>query len=619
VKHQHRMPFGAELVPDGVRFRLWAPKARELAVVLQDAGSSTGGERLYPMQRAEDGWFALTTRAAKRGSRYQFAVEGLRVPDPASRYQPDDVHGPSMVIDPDAYDWSPVAWRGRPWEEIVVYELHAGTFAEAGGFAGIERRLDHLAALGVTALELMPVADFPGARNWGYDGVLLYAPDSRYGTPDDLKRLVEACHARGLCLFLDVVYNHFGPDGNYLSAYAPSFFTTRHETPWGAAINFDGEGSRTVRDFYIENALYWLEEFQLDGLRFDAVHAVVDNSAPDILTEIAATVRRRIPPSRHVHLILENDRNQAHFLSRRGAAGGDATVPLYTAQWNDDVHHALRVLTSGQSGGYYADYAETPAAHLGRALAEGFAYQGEPSRHRGGERRGEASAQLPPTAFISFIQNHDQVGNDAFGRRLQHLASPASVRAAAATYLLAPQIPMLFQGEEWGADQPFAFFCDFGAELGEAVRTGRRREFAKFPEFADPHRREEIPDPTAPATFDAARLDWSQLARPPHAEWLDYYRQLLTLRARAIVPRLAGIGGQAGTYRVLGDRAVEVGWILAGGARLTLLANYDTVAIERRAEPVPGDVLFTTHPGGENPPLLLPHSVTFFLAEPPAA
>jgi malto-oligosyltrehalose trehalohydrolase len=618
VKHQHRMPFGAELVPDGVRFRLWAPKAREVAVALPDAVQATGGQPLYPMQRAKGGWFALTTGAAKAGSRYQFAVGNLLVPDPASRHQPDDVHGPSMVIDPGAYDWSQVAWRGRPWEEIVIYELHVGTFGETGDFAGVERHLDHLAALGVTALELLPIADFPGARNWGYDGVLLYAPDSRYGTPDDLKRLVEACHARGLCLFLDVVYNHFGPDGNYLSVYAPSFFTSRHETPWGAAINFDGADSRTVRDFYIENALYWLEEFQLDGLRFDAVHAIVDDGVPNILAEIAETVRRRIPPSRHVHLILENDRNQAHLLSRREGARGDA-VPLYTAQWNDDVHHALRVVTSGQTGGYYADYADAPAAHLGRALAEGFAYQGEPSRHRGGERRGEPSTRLPPTAFVSFIQNHDQVGNDAFGRRLQHLAPPPAVRAAAATYLLAPQIPLLFQGEEWGADRPFAFFCDFGAELGEAVRNGRRREFARFPEFADARRREEIPDPTAPATFEAARLDWSRIAQPPHAEWLRFYRELLVLRARTIVPRLPGIGGQAGSYRVLGDKAVEVRWTLADGAQLTLLANYGAAAIERRAAPVPGAVIFTTHPGGENPPLLLPYSVTFFLAEPSAA
>src|SRR5689334_1626632 len=293
MKRHHVLPFGAEPVENGggVRFRLWAPKLTEARLCLEGGGGSNTRE--LPMRAEDGGWFSLTTDLARPGTRYRYLADGLRVPDPASRFQPEDVHGPSEVIDPASHDWRDAEWRGRPWEEIVIYELHTGTFSESGDFAGVARHLDHLVSLGVTAVELLPVADFPGGRNWGYDGVLLFAPDSRYGRPEDLKRLVEACHQRGLCIFLDVVYNHFGPDGNYLNQYAPQFFTERHHTPWGAAINFDGETSRPVRDFYIHNALYWLEEFHFDGLRFDAVHAIIDDSTPDIVTEIARQVRAR--------------------------------------------------------------------------------------------------------------------------------------------------------------------------------------------------------------------------------------------------------------------------------------------------------------------------------------
>ncbi|HEX9489032.1 MAG TPA: malto-oligosyltrehalose trehalohydrolase [Stellaceae bacterium] len=593
MRRHLELPFGAELSREGVRFRLWAPRAKAVALRLEH------GER--PMARAGGGWFELTTAAARAGSRYRYVLDGQAVPDPASRYQPEDVHGPSEVIDPRSYDWRDTDWRGRRWEEIVLYELHTGTFSERGDFAGVERHLDHLVSLGVTAIELMPVADFPGQRNWGYDGVLIFAPDSRYGRPEDLKRLVDTCHARGLAVFLDVVYNHFGPEGNYLHVYGPQFFTERHHTPWGAAINFDGEQARPVRDFYVENALYWLEEFQLDGLRFDAVHAIRDDSERHILREIAETVRARFSGERPIHLVLENDRNEAHLL-RPG---------LYTAQWNDDLHHALRVLTTGESAGYYADYADAPVGRLGRALAEGFAYQGESSAYRE-EKRGEPSAYLPPTCFVSFIQNHDQVGNNAFGTRLSRLATPASIRIAAAVYLLSPQIPMIFMGEEWGAEQPFTFFCDFGPDLADKVREGRRREFAKFPEFRDEAARARIPDPCAAATFASAVLDWKAPERPPHSERRAWYRRLLALRAREIAPRLRGMRGSAGAWRPLGPRALRVDWRLGDGSRLTLLANFgdDAVALP---EPARGRLLYAT---GETPrDALPPLSAAFFLSE----
>ena len=603
MKHHHCLPFGAELVDGGAatHFRLWAPNAPQVRIRID--------RHDLEMEPQDGGWFALTTDAARAGSRYQFLANDLAMPDPASRYQPEDVHGPSEVIDPSRYEWRETGWKGRPWEEIVIYELHTGTFSESGDFDGVERRLDHLVGLGVTAVELLPVADFPGARNWGYDGVLLFAPDSRYGRPEELKRLVEACHERGLCIFLDVVYNHFGPDGNYLPVYAKSFFTDRYKTPWGAAINFDGANNRPVREFYINNVLYWLEEFQMDGLRFDAVHAIRDDSRPDIVTEIAEAVRNRYRGSeREIHLILENDKNEARYLGRDET--GEPV--LHTAQWNDDIHHALRVVTSGQSGGYYADYADKPAERLGRALAEGFVYQGDPSAYRDGETRGEPSAHLPPTAFISFIQNHDQVGNDAFGTRLSKLASKDAIRAAVATYLLSPQIPMLFMGEEWGSEQPFAFFCDFEPELAEAVRKGRREEFAKFPEFADPAARERIPDPTAEATFRNSVLDWTALDDPAHREWLALYRELLAIRSREIAPRLKPVQPNAGSHRPLGDKAVEVTWRMSDGAELILLGNYGNTSLRFDGTTVTGaELLYAT--ADANPGQLPPHSAAFYL------
>jgi len=575
----HSMPFGAELRPDGVRFRLWAPAQQALTVVLDE------GAHALAMTRAEDGWFEVTTDAARAGTRYRFRLhDGTAVPDPASRFQPDDVHGASVVIDPRAYAWKHPDWRGRPWPETVLYELHLGAFSEEGSFDGLRRRLDHLERLGVTAIELMPVADFPGTRNWGYDGVLLYAPDAAYGTPDELKALVDEIHARGLMAFLDVVYNHFGPEGNYLHAYAPEWFDQDAHTPWGAAIDYT---RRPVRDYAIHNVLYWLEEYRFDGLRFDAVDQIVDPSGVHLLTEIAETVRATIT-EREVHLVLENDRNEAHRLERLP----DGRPRYYTAQWNDDIHHVYQYLLTGYGGGYYADYVARPHERLGRALSSGYVYQGEVSAYRHGERRGEPSAHLPPEAFVGFIQNHDQVGNRAFGERIADLAHSDAVRTMTAVLLLAPQIPLLFMGEEWGATQPFCFFTDFHDELADAVREGRRREFQKFPEFADEAARAHIPDPNAASTFEASRLDWGVLDQEEHAAWLAYCTGLLRLRRERIAPLLGGIGGHAGEAEAFERTGLRVSWSLADGGRLSLLANLGSEPIRAGATSPAGELVF---------------------------
>jgi maltooligosyltrehalose trehalohydrolase len=536
------LPFGATVIGENrTRFHLWAPAQKRVTVEIE------GGARV-PMRANDGGWFDAEA-VCGAGAAYRYVLEsGLKVPDPASRAQTDDVHGPSLVVDPRAYRWRHPDWHGRPWVETVLYELHVGLL---GGFAGVARELDRLAGVGITAIELMPLNDFPGTRNWGYDGVLPFAPDRAYGAPEDLKALVDAAHERGLMIFLDVVYNHFGPDGNYLASYAPQFFRDDVTTPWGAAIDFRRP---EVRRFFTENALYWLMEYRFDGLRFDAVHAITES---DWLDEMAAEVRATVEQGRHVHLVLEHDGNVADHLRRD-----------FDAQWNDDGHHVLHTVLTGEREGYYVDYAEQPAELLARALAEGFVYQGEPSRHRQGEARGTPSADLPPTAFVLFLQNHDQIGNRAFGDRLAAGIDPKALEAAIALQLLSPQIPLLFMGEETGSVSPFQFFTDHHGELADAVREGRRREFASFAAFADPARRAEIPDPNATETFQRSR---------PHADANRcdareaLYRKLLALRREHLVPRLAGarsIGAQ-----VLGPSAVLARWRLGDGAVWSVAAN----------------------------------------------
>jgi maltooligosyltrehalose trehalohydrolase len=553
MRRAHDMPCGAAPRGEGQwRFRLWAPG--EAAVVLE------AGEATAAMQRDAEGWHECTI-PAHAGQRYRYRLgDDVVVPDPASRFNPDDVHGASELVDARAYEWRHADWRGRPWREAAIYELHVGAFTPRGTFAAARRRLGDLAALGVTAIELMPVADFPGARNWGYDGVLPFAPDARYGRPEDLKALVDDAHGHGLMVLLDVVYNHFGPDGNYLHAYCPQFFNRGRRTPWGDAINFDGPASRVVRDFFVHNALYWVEEYMLDGLRLDAVHAIRDESPTHIVCEIGAALRAGPGRERHVHLVLENDANEARFLG-----------PCASAQWNDDLHHAAHVLATGESDGYYADYAERPLEHLGRALAEGFVYQGEPSWFRDGAPRGTPSAHLPPGAFVSFLQTHDQVGNRALGERLHALADPARERALLACLLLSPQVPMLFMGEEFAAATPFLYFCDFGAELAQAVARGRREEFARFAAFADPAARDALPDPGDPATFARSKLDWASCARGRHRERLDFVRGLLRLRRERLVPLLEGAPG-AGHYAVR-DGVLRVSWTLGRGTKLHLVTD----------------------------------------------
>jgi malto-oligosyltrehalose trehalohydrolase len=586
VQRQHRMPFGAELTADGgVRFRIWAPAARRMQLLLYDG---TASPRALDMQALPDGWFELITDAASAGSRYHYRMEdGLVVPDPASRYSPDDVHGPSQVVDPTAFEWNDTGWAPPRWHEAVICELHVGTITLDGTFAGLETRLDHFANVGVSVLELMPIADFPGKRGWGYDGVLPFAPEATYGSPETLKKLIAAAHKRGIAVVLDVVYNHLGPDGNYLGKYAPQFFTDRHKTPWGQAINFDGPDSRTVRDFFVHNALFWLEEYHFDGLRLDAVHAIRDDSELHIVTEIAQRVRAGPGRDRRAFLVLENVRNQAFFL---GPEGGRSTAD---GQWNDDLHHCLHVILTGESDGYYADYPAPAHGQLSRCLSEGFAYQGEWSQYRHGPR-GEPSARLPPSAFVNFLQNHDQIGNRAYGDRLCTLAaSPAALHAAQAILLLAPQPPMLFMGEEWGARQPFPYFCDFPEPLASAVRDGRRREFAHFRGFRDEQMLARIPDPTEAATYLSALLDWDDRDENPHAQVLERFRNLLAIRRERIIPIIPEI--RAGKGWELAPGGIGVDWSLAGGETLMLRANLSEQPISLPGVPT-GNRLYETHP-----------------------
>ncbi|MBX4926660.1 malto-oligosyltrehalose trehalohydrolase [Rhizobium binae] len=565
-----KMMFGPAFSEDGILFRLWAPLHERVAVRIEDAAPR-------PMQATEDGWHRCMVADAGAGTRYRFVLpDGLEVPDPASRFQPQDVHGPSEVVDLSSYRWNSSEWTGRPWEEMVIYELHVGCFTAQGTFRAAIDRLDHLHELGVTALQIMPVSDFPGRYNWGYDGVLPYAPDSSYGRPEDLMALVDAAHERGISVFLDLVYNHFGPDGNYIPSYAP-LFTDHHKTPWGHGINYDGEGSEMIREFVIENALYWITEFRLDGLRFDAVHAIKDDSKEHLLHALARRIRAAAG-DRHVHLLVENEENDSELLQRDGSGA----VRLFTAQWNDDLHHVLHIAATGETFGYYADYAGD-ADKLGRALAEGFVFQGEHMPYRGGSR-GRPSGHLPPTAFVSFIQNHDQIGNRALGDRIM-AASPAdAVKAVISIYLLAPEVPMLFMGEEWAAGEPFPFFCDFDEDLNDKVRKGRREELSRLPGFdAD-----ELLDPTAPSTFAAAKLDWSKCAS---SERLEFYRRLLDLRHQRIVPLLKGAGGGNAAHRSDGA-TFAVDWTLAGDRRLHLDANLGSEAVRLPKRCDQGETIF---------------------------
>ncbi|APC14347.1 malto-oligosyltrehalose trehalohydrolase [Pseudomonas frederiksbergensis] len=543
-------PHGAVMLDaEHTRFALWAPDAFYVSVELEDGQS-------LPMLPQADGWFVIETHCPA-GTRYRYNIDGERnVPDPASRAQAGSLTSPSVVVDPHAYRWQHCFWQGRPWHEAVIYELHVGVL---GGFVEVEKHLPRLAELGVTAIELMPLAQFPGERNWGYDGVLPYAPQSSYGTPEALKHLIDTAHGLGVAVIIDVVYNHFGPDGNDLNHYAKGFFREDLHTPWGAAIDFR---RREVRDFFIDNALMWLLEYRFDGLRLDAVHAIED---PDFLQELAARIRQHIDPPRHVWLTVENERNQASLLEQG-----------FDAQWNDDGHNALHVLLTGETEAYYADFAEHPTEQLARCLSQGFAYQGHTHRH--GHARGERSGHLPPSAFVLFLQNHDQIGNRAFGERLHQLTKPQALHAATVLLLLSPMIPLLFMGDEYAADQPFLFFTNHHGELAERVREGRRNEFAAFSAFADPHTREQIPDPNASHTFTASCPTLTSSEPITQQATLKLYRQLLLIRHREITPRLPGAHALGAT--VLATGAVSARWQLGDGSLLCIDLNLN-------AKPVP--------------------------------
>ncbi|MCX7080933.1 MAG: malto-oligosyltrehalose trehalohydrolase [Pseudomonas sp.] len=536
-------PHGAIMLDaEHTRFALWAPDAFYVSVEVENHPSQ-------PLLPQADGWFVIQTRCPA-GTRYRYNIDGeLEVPDPAARAQAGDVDSHSVVVDPLAYHWQHSTWQGRPWHEAVIYELHVGVL---GGYSGVEKHLPRLAALGITAIELMPLAQFPGTRNWGYDGVFPYAPQASYGSPEQLKQLIDAAHGLGIAVILDVVYNHFGPDGNYLHRYAQSFFREDKHTPWGAAIDFR---RREVRDFFIDNALMWLLEYRFDGLRLDAVHAIDD---PEFLQELAHRVRQQVPPDRHVWLTLENEFNQASLLEQG-----------YDAQWNDDGHNALHVLLTGETDAYYADFADQPTEKLARCLSQGFVYQGHTTRH--GTPRGEPSGHLPPSAFVLFLQNHDQIGNRALGERLHHLAPAQALHAATVLLLLSPMIPLLFMGDEGAVSEPFLFFTSHHGELAKAVREGRRNEFAAFNAFADPHKREQIPDPNAPETFQACQPDLAQANTLAQRTTQALYRQLLEIRHREITPRLPG--AQALGAEVLAEGAVCARWRLGDGSLLRIDLN----------------------------------------------
>lgn len=541
------MPFGAAYAPDGTRFRLFAPAASAVTLEFED------GTRAE-MTAHDRGWF-LAHHQVRPGTGYRFRMpDGPPFPDPASRAQKGGVHGYSMVVDPAAYEWRHRDWRGRPWHEAVIYEVNAGVL---GGFEALRARLPDLARLGITALELMPLADFPGTRGWGYDGVLPFAPAGAYGPPDALKALIDEAHGLGMMVLLDAVYNHFGPDGNYLHLYAPDFFDESVHTPWGAAIAF---GHPVVADFFLQNALYWLNEYRFDGLRLDAVHAI---APPEALPALITAIRAGVEGDRFVHLTIENEHNDASILATQAA----------DAQWNDDFHHCVHVLLTDEDEGYYRDFTQDAAAKLARCLAEGFAFQGDAS-HTLGRARGTASAHLPPTAFVDCIQNHDQIGNRAMGERLLALADPAKVRAAAALLLLSPHIPMIFMGEEIGSRSPFLYFTDHTPALAEAVREGRRNEFRHFAGFHDEARRAAIPDPNAPETFEASY---------PHPgedgfNWRSFYEGLLAVRAQRIIPGLPG--AKTLRARALSDKAVVASWQLGTGETLHLAANFGDAPLE---------------------------------------
>jgi maltooligosyltrehalose trehalohydrolase len=537
-----------------VTFRVWAPKAQNVEIELN-------GRQRLPMQNGDGGWWQIEVEEAGIRTDYAYGVDGSQpLPDPRSPWQPHGIHGASRVVDHEAFRWRDGGWQPGPLESAIIYELHVGTFTPEGTFDAAIEKLDHLVDLGVTHVELMPVAAFSGSRGWGYDGVALYAPHHPYGGPAGLKALVDACHIRGLAVILDVVYNHLGPDGNYLSMFGP-YFTEHHKTAWGDAVNLDGAGSDEVRRFFIDNARMWLRDYHIDALRIDAVHALIDDSAIHFLEQLGAEVKAlQVALGRHLSLIAESDLNDPRIVRSReiGGYGIDA-------QWSDDFHHALHVALTGEQEGYYADF--NGLADLAAALQQAFVYNGRfaPSR---GRRHGRPATGLPGYKFLGYIQNHDQIGNRAQGDRISHLVSPNLAKIAAAIVLTAPFIPMLFQGEEWGASSPFQYFTNFdNTELGNAVSEGRRGEFAAF--GWDPN---QVPDPQSAETFQRSKLNWAEIKEEPHASLCDWHRQLIRLRQE--IPALGT--GPLDSVAVRYDESAC--WIVIDRGDAVVICNLNTDA-----------------------------------------
>jgi maltooligosyltrehalose trehalohydrolase len=573
------MPFGARLQDGGVLFRLWAPGAETAELAF--APGAGGRFDIHAATADRDGWWECALADARAGALYQWRIDGESlVPDPASRQNPQGPHGPSCVVDPRQFQWDD-HWRGRPWEETVLYELHVGSFTEAGTFDAAAERLKELADLGITAVELMPVATFGGRFGWGYDGVLPFAPHAPYGTPDQLKHFVQQAHRLGLMVFLDVVHNHFGPDGNYLGRYAPGFFSATESSPWGPAIAFDGPDRGPVREFFVHNALYWLQEYRFDGLRLDAVHAIVDRSTPHFLEDLSAAVRAATE-GRHVHLVLENELNEARFLAPAPQPG------RYDGQWNDDFHHALHVALTGETHGYYHDYGADSLDLLGRALAGGMVFEGSPRKPGGARKTVRFAPPQPLSTLVNFAHNHDQVGNRARGERLSQLVPPEASRLPTLLALLTPAIPMLFFGEECGAPQPFLYFADWEGELREAVRAGRRREFGHGDAAT-------LPDPCSADTLEASRPSEAHARSDAGKAWREDVRAALAARKACITPRQALLRAEGHTARRVGETGLSVHWHYSDGRTLGLALNLGPRAIEVPEEhqvPQEGDDVF---------------------------
>jgi maltooligosyltrehalose trehalohydrolase len=553
-----RLPFGANVVEGGVEFRVWAPASRSVDVVLYGPDA----ERVHPLEREEDGWFAATVPGVGAGARYKLRLdEGDAFPDPASRSQPDGVHQASEVVDP-SFAWTDDGWTGVPADDLVIYEVHVGTATDEGTFDALIGRLDEIVELGATAVEPMPIAEFPGHRNWGYDGVFLYAPESSYGGADGFRRFVDAAHARGLAVILDVVYNHLGPEGNYLYAVTGGrYFTDRHHTPWGDAIDYT---RRPVREFAIQNALHWVREYHVDGLRLDATHTILDDSDVHLLQELADRVRASLPAGRRFVLIAEDERNERRMLLPPPEGPGLDGV------WADDLHHQLRRHTAGDHEAYFSDYSGS-MEDIVETLRRGWFYEGQVSRnHR--KPRGTPAEGLPARGFVHCIQNHDQVGNRAFGDRLTESVGLDVYRALSALLLLSPYTPLLWMGQEWAATTPFQYFTDHPEELGRLVTAGRRKEFGRFSAFADPAVRERIPDPQARSTFERSRLRWDEAERPPHAGVRALYRELIALRRAH--PALRRGDRHSFAVAALGEHALALRRTADDGRALLLVASF---------------------------------------------